>query len=67
MTTHVALVARAFGSDKIYMSEVDDSLKQTIEDVSSRWGGRSEFKVEIVGGWREVIKDWKRKAEKWFI
>lgn len=64
MTTHAALVSRAFGSDKIYMSEVDDSLKQTIEDVSSRWGGRSDFKVEIVGGWREVIKDWKKDGGK---
>ena len=46
------------------MSEVGDSLKQTIDDVSSRWGGRSDFKVEIVGGWREVIKDWKKDGRK---
>ncbi|HET7148975.1 MAG TPA: tRNA (cytidine(56)-2'-O)-methyltransferase [Candidatus Nitrosopolaris sp.] len=64
LTTHAALVSRAFGSDKIYMSEVDDSLKQTIEDVGRRWGGRSDFKVEIVGEWKEVIKAWKKEGGK---
>ena len=64
MTTHAALVSRAFGSDKIYMSEVDDSLKKTIEDVGSRWGGRSDFKIEIVRGWREMIKNWKMDGGK---
>jgi len=64
LTTHAALVSRAFGSDKIYMSEVDDSLKKTIEDVGRRWGGRSDFKIEIVRGWREMIKNWKMDGGK---
>ena len=64
MTTHAALVSRAFGSDKIYMSEVDDSLKKTIEDVGRGWGGRSDFKIEIVRGWREMIKNWKMDGGK---
>jgi tRNA (cytidine56-2'-O)-methyltransferase len=46
------------------MSEVDDSLKKTIENVGSRWGGRSDFKIEIVSGWREVIKNWKTDGGK---
>ena len=33
ITTHAALVSRAFGSDRMYMSEVDDSIKETLEEV----------------------------------
>ena len=33
ITTHAALVSRAFGSDKIYMTEVDNSIKETLEGV----------------------------------
>ncbi len=63
MTTHVALVSRAFGSDKIYMSDVDDSIKKTVEDVSNRWGGRS-FKIEIIKCWNEMIRNWRKDGGK---
>ena len=31
VTTHVALVARAFGASKIYMNEVDPEIENTIK------------------------------------
>ncbi len=46
------------------MSDVDDSIKKTVEDVSSRWGGRSDFKIEIVRGWSEMIANWKKDGGK---
>ena len=51
VTTHVALVARAFGADMIYMTGVlDGSINETIEKVSKRWGGM--FRVEVVQIWK---------------
>jgi len=45
ITTHVALVARAFGARGIYLAEVrDDTIKQSIKKVISRWGG-SYFEI----------------------
>ena len=39
VTTHVALVARAFGASKIYMNEVDPEISETIQKINSTWGG----------------------------
>jgi len=40
VTTHVALVARAFGAKGIYIADaVDESVKKSIEKVVQRWGG----------------------------
>ncbi|MDP9015274.1 MAG: tRNA (cytidine(56)-2'-O)-methyltransferase, partial [Thermoproteota archaeon] len=51
VTTHVALVARAFGADTIYMTGVlDGSINDTIAKISKRWGGR--FRVEVVQDWK---------------
>ncbi len=57
-TTHVCLVARAFGADKIYIFNCDDRIKLTIEAVNARWGG--DFEVDIVDDWRRILRDWKR-------
>ena len=37
VTTHVALVARAFGASKIYMNEVNPEIKQTIDNINNTW------------------------------
>lgn len=60
VTTHAALVSRAFGCDKIYMNEVDNSIKETIEEITKRWGGRSTFTVEIMEDWKKIISNWKK-------
>ena len=39
VTTHVALVARAFGASKIYMNEVDPEIENTIKKMNKTWGG----------------------------
>ena len=45
VTTHVALVARAFGASKIYMNEVDPEIKDTVEKINKTWGGN--FRIEF--------------------
>jgi len=43
VTTHVALVARAFGASKIYMNEVDPEIKDTLNKINATWGGNFEI------------------------
>ena len=63
ISTHVALIARAFGADGIIFSDViDQRLKEKIGDVVRRWGG--DFFVEMGKSWRQVIHEWKKKGGK---
>ncbi|MBA3749307.1 MAG: tRNA (cytidine(56)-2'-O)-methyltransferase [Nitrosopumilus sp.] len=63
-TTHAILVSRAFGSTTIYMTDVDEEIKNTINRVNSSWGGSNEFKLEIIKNWKNLIKEWKEKEGK---
>lgn len=54
VTTHVALVSRAFGASKILMQEVNPEIKKTVSNVNRTWG--SNFEVEIVDDWKKVLK-----------
>jgi tRNA (cytidine56-2'-O)-methyltransferase len=62
MTTHAALVARAFGADMIYMTGVDQSVNETVASVSKRWGGK--FKVEVIQDWKSLAKAWRKEGGK---
>ncbi|HEX2168694.1 MAG TPA: tRNA (cytidine(56)-2'-O)-methyltransferase [Nitrososphaera sp.] len=63
VTTHVALVARAFGADTIYMTGVlDGSINDTVVDVSKRWGGK--FRIEVIQDWKSLAKAWKNGGGK---
>ncbi len=58
VTTHCALVARAFGAHKIIITDVkDENVENSVKKVVELWGGP----FEIVSGipWRKVIKEWK--------
>lgn len=61
VTTHVALVARAFGAARILMSEVNPEIKDTVGKINKTWGGN--FAVEFFEKWRPVVK---RKKEDGF-
>lgn len=60
LTTHVGLVARAFGASGIYIVGGEASVKASIDKVTERWGG--PFIVELVEDWRNIIKTWKHKG-----
>ncbi|MDX1533709.1 MAG: tRNA (cytidine(56)-2'-O)-methyltransferase, partial [Nitrosopumilaceae archaeon] len=38
VTTHVALVSRAFGAKKIFMNEINPEIKETLDKINSTWG-----------------------------
>jgi tRNA (cytidine56-2'-O)-methyltransferase len=58
-TTHAVLVSRALGCNNIYMTDVDDEIKNTLKKVNKRWGGENEFHLEIIDNWKQVIKNWR--------
>lgn len=55
VTTHVALVSRAFGASKIFMSEINPEIKDTIEKINKTWGGN--FVIEFIDNWKKIVKD----------
>lgn len=52
VTTHVCLVARAFGADEIIIDRKDEGLRRGIERVVSQWGG--EFRILFMSPKRAV-------------
>jgi len=57
ITTHVALVARAFSADKIIIDTEDKKIEKTIKSAYSRFGG--DFEIETGADKKKVIKNWK--------
>jgi len=58
ITTHVALVARAFGADSIIINQEDPKIEGNIESVVDSWGG--DFSVEHAN-WRSFIRSFPGK------
>jgi tRNA (cytidine56-2'-O)-methyltransferase len=56
ITTHVALVARAFGADRVLISNKDEGIESTLRDVCRRFGG--DIHIETGVSWRPVLKSW---------
>jgi tRNA (cytidine56-2'-O)-methyltransferase len=61
VTTHAALVARAFGADRIYMTGIDQSVNSTIASVAERWGEQN-FEVEVISDWKGFARNWKKEG-----
>jgi len=57
ISTHLCLVARAFGADEIIFDVEDDRVKKSIDKIIDKWGG--DFKITFVKNWRSFIKDFK--------
>ena len=59
VSTHVGLVARAFGAGEIiYSGDKDDNLINSIKKVTKKWGG--PFIVRHEKNWKGVIKRYKK-------
>jgi len=54
LTTHVALAARAFGAEKMYLHPPDPELALRLADVTATWGGT--FRVEGAPDWKAVVR-----------
>ena len=57
MSTHIGLVARAFGAKQLVLTGADDHTVESITRVSGRWGG--SFEVIYQKNWREFVRSWK--------
>jgi tRNA (cytidine56-2'-O)-methyltransferase len=58
LTSHIALAARALGASEFYLSDiVDKKIRETIDKVVKRWGGK--FYFEMGKPWKEIIEKWK--------
>jgi tRNA (cytidine56-2'-O)-methyltransferase len=56
ITTHVALVARAFGAEKIYIDKKDTNIENNIQSICKRFGGN--FKIITGINRKNIIKNW---------
>lgn len=56
ITTHVALVARAFGADKIFIDNLDKKIEENIRSTCNRFGGN--FEIETGVDRKKIIKNW---------
>ena len=56
MTTHVGLTARALGADKVVLANRAASRRDTIEDITDRFGG--PFEVETTESPINYLDDW---------
>jgi len=56
ITTHVALVARAFGADKIIIGTKDNKIEDNVRSICARFGG--DFEIESGVDKKKIIKEW---------
>jgi tRNA (cytidine56-2'-O)-methyltransferase len=60
ITSHCALVARAFGAIGVtYSGDKDENLEKSIKKVVEKWGG--PFEINYEKNWKKVIKNWSGK------
>ena len=57
ITTHVALVARAFGADCVLVSTKDSVLERSVSNVVEKFGG--DFHISTGVNWRRTLKEWR--------
>ena len=61
LTSHVALTARALGASGFLLSDIaDKKIEETVEKVTSKWGGK--FFFEMGRSWRTSVREWKAKG-----
>jgi len=61
ITTHVALVARAFGADEItYAGQKDGSFEDSVKRITENWGGK--FPVSYSKSPVSTIKKYKKEG-----
>jgi tRNA (cytidine56-2'-O)-methyltransferase len=63
VTTHVALVARAFGASGFVMEGEDRMVIESIEKVKEIWG-RNDFVVETTNNGKSYVTQWRRNGGK---
>jgi tRNA (cytidine56-2'-O)-methyltransferase len=57
VTTHVGLVARAFGAREMLLAGKDQNVEHSLKEVVRRWGG--DFHLRAGVNWKDEMKIWK--------
>jgi tRNA (cytidine56-2'-O)-methyltransferase len=60
VTTHVGLVARAFGAKGIFIINAENEIKSKIDQVTRMWGGPFIFEL-IECDWKKFVLNWKNE------
>lgn len=55
LSTHLAMAARAFGAERLWLHPPDPDLAGRLAAVGRRWGGG--FSVEPAPDWRQVVRE----------
>ncbi len=55
ISTHVGLVARAFGADELLMDVGDKQLEKTLSSIVREWGG--EFRIKFIKNWKSYVRN----------
>ncbi|MCJ7443214.1 MAG: tRNA (cytidine(56)-2'-O)-methyltransferase [Methanotrichaceae archaeon] len=58
ITTHVGLVARAFGAEEMLLTGIDRHIEESLIDVANRWGG--DFRLRSGVNWKDEMVLWKK-------
>lgn len=61
ITTHVCLVARAFGADQVLLTERDDALVRNVRGVVKRFGGAFDVAVDPRTH-KAILADWRKRG-----
>ena len=62
ITTHVGLVARAFGAEEMLLTGRDSHIEKSLVDVAKRWGGDFRLKADV--SWKGETIRWKESGGK---
>jgi len=62
ITTHVGLVARAFGAEEMLLTGRDSHVEESLVDVTKRWGGDFRLKADV--SWKGETIRWKESGGK---
>ncbi len=60
ITTHVGLVARAFGAEEMLLCGRDAHVEESLADVAERWGG--DFRLRTDVSWKGETMRWKESG-----
>ena len=60
--THLCLVSRALGAERIYLEEVEKDIPATVREVNETWGG--EFEVIVGRQAKRLIAEAKAEGRK---
>jgi tRNA (cytidine56-2'-O)-methyltransferase len=55
LSTHLALAARAWGAERMFLHPPDTELASRLDAVRREWGGT--FAIEPASDWRAVVRD----------